>query len=119
MPNTIVELTENELQAIKLAVDIAESRLDDIETAKHFTKSEVEAVRFAALVVHDGDLGCAGGDITREQRLTDELWEKFWESRDSDDDAEYAAWFYNGDNDPEGWPEFRDAGLAAAQEAGK
>ena len=116
MPNTIVELTEKELKAIRLAVALTNERLDTAEAARHFSKTEMDAVNFATEIVNRAEF--AAGDYLSASVLeaeTDRLWDRFW----SQTDVDFSEWFENWDNDPEGWPEFRDAGLAAAQEAGK
>lgn len=117
MPNTIVELTEKELKAIRLAVTLANERLDTAEAARHFSKTEMDALNRATEIVNEGEL--AVGDYFSASVLeaeTDRLWDQFWNQTDVD----FSEWFENAqEHQPSGWSEFRDAGLAAAQEAGK
>lgn len=115
MSNIFVELTEKELKAIRLAVALANERLDTAEAAKHVSKTEMDAVNFATEIVNEGEL--AVGDYLSASVLeteTDELWKKFW----SQTEVDFSDWFENAqEHEPEGWPQFRDAGLKAFQEA--
>ena len=115
MSTLIFELTADELRALQVAVTVADDRLGDAVAAEAASLSEIEAVRSAFELVTSGDLSQNYG-LDAEQVLTDELWDQFWDQTD----VVFSEWFENAQElDPEGWPEFRDAGLAAAQEAGK
>lgn len=115
MSNIFVELTADELRALQVAVTVADDRLGDAVAAEAASLSEIEAVRSAFEIVTSGDLSQNYG-LDVDQILTDELWTDFWNQTD----IEFADWFENAqEHPPSGWSEFRDAGLAAAQEAGK
>ena len=116
MHTLIFELTAAELHALQVAVTVAdEYLLGDTDAARSASLDEIESVQSAFKIVTSGDLS-QGYGLDADQILTDALWTDFWDQADVD----FSEWFENAQElDPEGWPEFRDAGLAAAQEAGK